>query len=168
MTFVLWMTGRPCSGKTTISKKLEKIIPNLATLDGDSLYEWLGTYDFSRESRIVQNKRVSHLAKLLIKHDVPVCVSMISPYEETRNNARQIIDNKKFYLVYVECDIGVCEKRDIKEMYKQARNGKIKNFTGIDDIFEEPKNPDIIINTNDSTVDECVEKILRFIEEHNT
>ena len=83
MTFVLWMTGRPCSGKTTISKKLEKIIPNLATLDGDSLYEWLGTYDFSRESRIVQNKRVSHLAKLLIKHDVPVCVSMISPYQET-------------------------------------------------------------------------------------
>ena len=122
MSFILWMTGRPCSGKTTISKRLEKLIPNLAVLDGDSLYEWLGPYDFSRESRIAQNKRVSHLAKLLIKHNVPVCVSMISPYEETRNNARRIIDSKKFYLVYVECDPYICEKRDTKQMYKQSRN----------------------------------------------
>lgn len=164
MSIILWMTGRPCSGKTTISRRLEKIIPNLAVLDGDELYNWLGTYEFSRDARIAQNKRVAHLTKLLNKHHVPVCVSVISPYEETRNNAKQIINSNEFFQVYVKCDITECERRDVKGMYKQAREGKIKNFTGIDDIFEEPYNPDIILDTNKESIEESLEKILKFME----
>jgi len=165
MVFVLWMTGRPCSGKTTISKGLERIIPNLAVLDGDALYDWLGTYDFSREARISQNERVAHLAKLLIKHDVPVCVSLISPYQITRDNARKILCNENFFLIYINCNISECEKRDVKGMYKKARAGEIKNFTGIDDVFEEPNNSDLILDAGRYTVEECIKKLLCFLKE---
>lgn len=165
MSFIIWMTGRPCSGKTTIARQLEKSISNLAVLDGDELYRWLGTYEFSREARIAQNKRVAHLAKLLMKHNVPVCVSMISPYNETRINARKIIDSNNFYQIYVKCDFQECEKRDVKGMYKQAKEGKIKNFTGISDIFEEPTNPDLIVNTQVDTIDDSIKKIMLFLKE---
>ena len=161
----MWMTGRPCSGKTTIARQLEKSIPNLAVLDGDELYKWLGTYEFSREARISKNKRVAHLAKLLMKHDVPVCVSMISPYNETRMNAKKIINSEYFYQIYVKCDFQECEKRDVKGMYKQAKEGKIKNFIGIDMPYEEPTNPDLILDTQVDTIDNSIKKIMLFIKE---
>ena len=84
MTFVLWMTGLPCSGKTTIVKKLQQDIPNLAMLDGDELREWLSPKDFSKAGRDEHNKKVAHLAKLLLKHKVPVAVSLVSPYIERK------------------------------------------------------------------------------------
>src|SRR3990172_6875284 len=91
MSFVVWLTGLPCSGKTTIARKLQEFIPNLAVLDGDELREWLSPKDFSREGRNEHNRKVAHLAKLLLKHNVPVTVSLISPYAENRQNARKII-----------------------------------------------------------------------------
>ena len=91
MVFVLWMTGLPCSGKTSIGKKLQEVIPNLALLDGDELREWLSPKDFSKEGRDEHNKKVAHLAKLLLKHDVPVVVSLVSPYILNRENARKVI-----------------------------------------------------------------------------
>ena len=94
--FVLWMTGLPCSGKTTIAKKLQELIPNMAILDGDELREWLSTKDFSREGRNEHNRKVAHLAKLLLSHNVPVVVSLISPFNEHRKYAREIISNDKF------------------------------------------------------------------------
>ncbi|MGI0041640.1 MAG: adenylyl-sulfate kinase, partial [Nitrosopumilaceae archaeon] len=134
LTFVLWMTGLPCSGKTTIIRKLQETIPNLAVLDGDELREWLSPKDFSKEGRDEHNKKVAHLAKLLLKHKVPVGVSLVSPYIENRKNARQIINaGDKFSEVYIKCSLQKCEERDIKGMYKKARAGQIKNFTGLDD-----------------------------------
>jgi adenylylsulfate kinase len=164
LTCVIWLTGRPCSGKTTIARKLEQAIPNLAVLDGDELYEWLGTYDFERESRITQNFKVAHLAKLLQKHNVPVCVSLVSPYDVVRKIAREVINDPKFVLIYVKCSLEKCESRDVKGMYQLAREGKIKNFTGINDIYEIPSSPDFIVDTEQFSIDKCFKKIITFLE----
>ena len=164
MTFVLWMTGLPSSGKTTITRKLAEHIQNLAILDGDELREWLSPKDFSREGRNKHNRKVANIAKLLLKHNVPVGVSLISPYLENREIAKKIIGNNKFFELYVKCSLEKCEERDIKGLYKKARNNEIKNFTGVNDPYEEPPNPDIFIDTEKYTSEECVTKILDFLK----
>ncbi len=164
MPFVLWMTGLPCSGKTTIARKLQEYIPNLAILDGDELREWLSPKDFSKQGRDEHNRKVAHLAKLLLKHNVPVSVSLISPYEENRSLAREIIGNDNFIETYVKCALNVCEERDVKGMYKKARNNEIKSFTGIDDPYDIPKNPELVIETENKSLDESVEQILSFLK----
>jgi len=168
MTFVLWMTGLPCSGKTTIVKKLQDDIPNLAMLDGDELREWFSPKDFSREGRNEHNRKVAHLAKLLLKHNVPAAVSLVSPYIENREKAKEIIEaNEKFVEVYVKCSLDQCEERDVKGMYKKARAGEIKNFTGIDDPYEAPPNPDLVINTENQTLDESAQTIKDYLKNKN-
>lgn len=167
MTFVLWMTGLPCSGKTTIARNLQEHIPNLAILDGDELREWLSPKDFSKEGRDEHNRKVAHLAKLLWKHKVPVSVSLISPYKENRTVAREIIGEGNFIETYVKCPLEVCEKRDVKGMYKKARNNEIKSFTGIDDPYDIPNNPELIIDTENETLEKSVEKILNYLKTKN-
>lgn len=165
MTFVLWMTGLPCSGKTTIVRKLQETIPNLAILDGDELREWFSPKDFSREGRNEHNRKVAHLAKLLIKHKVPVGVSLVSPYIENRESARKIIDaGKQFSEIYVKCSLDQCEERDVKGMYKKARAGEIKNFTGLDDPYEAPPNPDLVVDTEKETLDQSAQRIMDYLK----
>ena len=164
MTFVLWMTGLPSSGKTTIIRKLAEHIQNLAILDGDELREWLSPKDFSREGRNEHNRKVANLAKLLLEHNVPVGVSLISPYLENRETAKKIIGDNKFFELHVKCSLEKCEERDKKGLYKKARNNEIKNFTGINDPYEEPPNPDVFIDTEKYTIEECVSKILDFLK----
>jgi len=168
MTFCIWMTGLPCSGKTSITRKLAEYISNLAILDGDELREWLSPKDFSREARNEHNVRVAHLAKLMIKHNISVTVSLISPYKENRTNAREIIgDGVKFFEVYVNCSLAKCEERDVKGMYKNARSGKIKGFTGIDDPYEAPDNADLVLDTENKSLNESVAEILEFLKSKN-
>lgn len=165
MGFVLWMTGLPCSGKTTILRRMQERVPNLAMLDGDELREWLSPKDFSKEGRDEHNKKVAHLAKLLLKHQVPVGVSLVSPYVENRQNARKIIDaGDQFSEVYVKCSLDQCENRDVKGMYKKARAGEIKNFTGLDDPYEAPENPDFVVDTEKGSVDESVDEIMGYLK----
>lgn len=168
MAFVVWMTGLPCSGKTTIVRAMQKIIPNLAILDGDELREWLSPKDFSKEGRVEHNKKVAHLAKLLLKHNVPVGVSLVSPFIENRSDARKIVaDDSKFFEVYVKCSLDECETRDVKGMYKKARANEIKQFTGISDPYEAPQNPDFVVETDKETLDESVQKLLSFLKSKN-
>ncbi|KAF6243564.1 adenylyl-sulfate kinase [Nitrosopumilus sp. b1] len=168
MTFVLWMTGLPCSGKTTIVKKLQQNIPNLAMLDGDELREWLSPKDFSKAGRDEHNKKVAHLAKLLLKHKVPVAVSLVSPYIENRENARKVVDaGDKFSEVYVKCSLAKCEERDVKGMYKKARAGEIKGFTGIDDPYEAPPNADLVIDAEHETLEESANRIKEYLKSKN-
>ena len=141
------MTGLPCSGKTTLVKRLQKDIPNLAMLDGDQLREWLSPKDFSKEARNEHNKKVAHLAKLLQNHGVSSAVSLISPYAENRKNAREIIGGETFSEVHV---------------YAKARAGEIKGFTGIDDPYEAPENPDLRVNTESDGLDESLRTILNY------
>ena len=164
MTFVLWMTGLSSSGKTTINRKLAEHIQNLAILDGDELREWLSQKDFSREGRNEHNRKVANLAKILFEHNGPVGVSLISPYLENREDAKKIIGDDKFFELYVKCSLEKCEERDVKGLYKKARNNEIKNFTGINDPYEEPLNPDLIVNTEKHTDEECINQILDFLE----
>jgi len=163
MAFVIWMTGLPCSGKTTIARKLQEQISNLAVLDGDELREWLSPKDFSREGRDEHNRKVAHLAKLLMGHEVPVCVSLISPFKGNREQASEVIGNDKFIETYIKCPLGVCEERDVKGMYKKARSGEIKNFTGISDDYDIPSNPELIIETGKNPVEENVKQILDYL-----
>jgi len=161
MGFVLWMTGLPCSGKTTILKKMQEKVPNLAMLDGDELREWLSPKDFSKGGRDEHNRKVAHLAKLLLRHKVPVGVSLVSPYTENRETARRVVDaGGRFSEVYVKCSLDRCEERDVKGMYKKARAGEIRNFTGLDDPYEAPENPDLVVDTEKESLDESVDRIL--------
>mgnify|MGYP001295472248 CR=1 FL=1 len=163
--FILWMTGLPCSGKTTIAKGLQKDIPNLAILDGDELREWFSPKDFSKAGRDEHNKKVAHLAKFLLKHGVPSVVSLVSPYLENRENARKIINaGDQFAECYVKCSLEKCEERDVKGMYSEAKKGKIKGFTGIDAPYEAPKKVDLIINTEHDSVSDSVKKAKDFLK----
>jgi len=166
--FVLWMTGLPCSGKTTIVKELQKDIPNLAMLDGDELREWFSPKDFSKAGRDEHNKKVAHLAKLLLKHGVPSAVSLVSPYKENRDNAREIINSgDQFAECYVKCSVEKCEQRDVKGMYAKARKGEIKGFTGIDDPYDTPLNPDLLIDTEHEPLTVSANKIKDFLKKRN-
>ena len=168
MSFVIWMTGLPCSGKTTISKKLSEQIFNLAILDGDEMRELLSpNEDFSRNGIISHNKKVVNIAKLLLNHNVPVCVSKISPFVENREDARKVLTNYNFLEVYVKCSIDSCEKRDVRGMYKKARDGEISNFIGIHVTYEPPTKPELVVDTENSVIDDSVQKILDYIEKTN-
>ena len=168
MAFVLWMTGLPCSGKTTLSRKLSDKINNLVILDGDELREWLSPKDFSRDARNEHNRRVAHLAKLLLKHNVSVLVSLISPFKENREDARKVIGDNKFIEVYIKCSPSVCEERDVKGMYKKARLNEIKNFTGVNDDYEIPDKPDLTVNTETNSLDECVDQIAEYLGDYKS
>jgi len=126
MNFVLWMTGLPCSGKTSIARKLQKFVPNLAVLDGDELREWLSPKDFSREGRNEHNRKVAYLAKLLLNHNVPVNVSLISPYFENRKLAREIIGDDNFIETYVKCSLDVVRKEMLKACTKRQEIRKLR------------------------------------------
>ncbi|MFB5619219.1 MAG: adenylyl-sulfate kinase [Candidatus Nitrosomaritimum aestuariumsis] len=166
--FVLWMTGLPCSGKTTIVKDLQKDIPNLAMLDGDELREWFSPKDFSKEGRDEHNKKVAHLAKLLLKHGVPSAVSLVSPYLENREKAREIIDaGDQFAECYIKCSLEKCEERDVKGMYAKARKGEIKGFTGIDDPYEAPEKADLVVDTENEPLSQSAEKVKEFLKGRN-
>ena len=157
------MTGLPCSGKTTIARKLQELIPNLVVLDGDELREWLSPKDFSRKGRNEHNRKVAHLARLFLKHNVPVVVSLISPFSKNREFARKIIGDSMFIETYIKCSLSLCEKRDDKGLYKKARLNKIKNFTGVNDGYEIPDNPDLIVNTETDSLDKIIKQIIDYL-----
>lgn len=166
LVFVIWLTGLPCSGKSTIAKELTKHISNLAVLDGDEIRQWFSVTDFSKNGIIENNKRIAHIAKLLSIHNVPVCVSLVSPYHKNREDARKIINNK-FIEVYLKCPQNVCEKRDTKGMYKKARTGLVKNFLGLDNRYQIPKKPEIVVDTEKLSLKESVRIILDHVKNVN-
>ena len=167
MTFIIWMTGLPCSGKTTIAEKLSEHIFNLAILDGDEMRELLSpNEDFSRSDIISHNKKVANISKLLLEHAVPVCVSKINPFAENREDARKILTDYNFLEVYVKCSVDSCEKRDVRGMSKKARNGEIDNFIGIHVTYEPPTKAELIVDTENSTIDHSVQKILDYLNKN--
>ena len=166
----IWLTGLSGAGKTTISVLLQEKLQNMGyriqRLDGDVVRQKL-TPDlgFSKEDRDKNIQRVTFVAELLVKHGVIVLCAFISPYREERRNVRKEIG--RFVEVFVKCPLEVCEERDPKGLYAKARRGEIKNFTGIDDPYEEPENAEIIVDTSKMTLEEEVEKIVTFLQNHN-
>jgi adenylylsulfate kinase len=164
----IWLTGLPCCGKTTIADKVADLLTEkgmlVERLDGDLVRQNLSNdLGFSKKDRNENIRRAIFLAKMLTRNNVVVLASFVSPYEKQRRNARKEI--KHFIEVYVRCPVKICMKRDVKGMYKKALEGKIKHFTGVDDPYEEPKDPELIVDTDIESVDESVGKVLQKIEE---
>lgn len=159
---VIWLTGLSGAGKTTLAhalfKKLNEMEKPVEILDGDVLRQNFFNGGFSKEDRDQHVKRVGYIASLLEKHQVIVICSLISPYRESREIARGLCQN--FIEVYVSTPLNVCESRDPKGLYKNARQGVIKNFTGLDDPYEVPIQPEINIDTSQKSVEQCAEIIL--------
>tara|TARA_B100001939_G_C16744276_1_gene531100 strand:- start:29 stop:559 length:531 start_codon:yes stop_codon:yes gene_type:complete len=163
----VWLTGLPCSGKTTLTEglrdKLSKHGINSLVLDGDILRRTLNSdLGFDLESRNIAMKRVAQLAHMICSQNMNVLVSVISPLEQQRDYAKKVFDNQKnFYEIYISTKLEECEKRDTKGMYKKARNREIKNFTGIDSVYEEPSSPFMSVDTTEYTISESVDLIYK-------
>ena len=164
----IWLTGIPASGKTTISNLLKdyfqkKNIPAII-LDGDEIRKTISKdLGFSPQDRKEHNRRVIEIAKLLVKNNFTAIIPLISPYQETRDLARKEIPN--FVEVYVKASLDTCIKRDPKGLYQKARNGEIQNLTGLQSPYEEPQNPEVILDTEKSTPEQCLQIINKKLEE---
>lgn len=158
---VIWLTGLSGSGKSTIAEGLYKKIQSrgmkVEYLDGDRVRNIFPKTGFSKEERDRHVKRIGFLASMLEKNGVIVVAAFISPYEESRKFVRDLCNN--FVEVHVSTPLEECKRRDIKGLYARAEKGEIKNFTGIDDPYEVPLQPDLRIDTTNITVDEAVNRI---------
>ena len=163
----LWLTGLSGSGKTTIARGVERELRErgclVETLDGDvvrtNLSKGLG---FSREDRDINIRRIGFVANLLSRNGVVALVAAISPYRATRDELRQT--NENFIEVYINAPLEICEERDVKGLYAMARSGEIRAFTGIDDPYEEPLNPDIVCYTLEESIKESIAKVIADLE----
>lgn len=163
---VIWLTGLPGSGKTTIANalfpRLKELGFKVELLDGDTVRKELSPeLGFTKQDREIHARRVVYLSKVLSRNDIISIVSLISPYQEFRRYARNEINvNNNFYEVYVKCSLQTCIERDPKGLYKKALSGEIKDLTGLQDPYEAPENPEIIVDTERQTPEECVNVIL--------
>jgi adenylylsulfate kinase len=165
--FTIWFTGLSGAGKSTLSEAIQERLKsrgrNVEILDGDIVRTHLSKgLGFSKEDRDTNIKRIAFVCSLLTRNGVACISAAISPYRETRAWARGQIGN--FIEVYVKCPIDVCRQRDVKGLYKLADEGKIKGFTGVDDPYEEPEHPELIVETDKETVAESVACILAKLE----
>jgi adenylyl-sulfate kinase len=168
----VWFTGLSGAGKTTVAKEIERQLKNrdlyVQRLDGDIVREHL-TKDlgFSKEDRNKNIRRNTFVAGLLTQNDIVTLCSFISPYRKTRQYAKSEITEKGGFIeVFVNAPLEVCEKRDVKGLYQQAREGKIDNFTGISDPYQSPENPNIELRTDKETIEESAARVVDYLEEH--
>jgi adenylylsulfate kinase len=167
----LWMTGLSASGKSTIAVALEQVLVQRGhaayRLDGDNIRMGLNkNLGFSAEDRAENIRRIGEVAKLFADAGVITLTSFISPYRADRDLVRKLHQDAKlpFIEVYVDCDIAVAEQRDPKGLYKKARAGELKGFTGIDDPYEEPTKPELHLKTHECSVEESVQALLDLLE----
>jgi adenylylsulfate kinase len=171
MRFTLWFMGRPAAGKSTIAKRVESSLRELdipvENLDGDEIRKNLHPdLGFTREDRATNNRRTAFICNLLNRNNIAVVTGMITPFRESQNRAREIVEEDgEFVLVYVNCSLEECERRDPKNLYEQAREDKIPNFTGISHPFQEPHNPDIVVDTEELSLEESHAHVLDRLEE---
>ncbi len=166
----IWFTGLSGSGKSSIARKLEEKLFERGiktyVLDGDNIRHGLNNnLGFSPEDRTENIRRIGEVSKLFVDTGLVVMTAFISPYKEDRNNVRKLLANGEFVEVFVEASIETCEERDVKGLYKKAKAGEIKEFTGISAPYENPDNPELILNTTEETdVNINAEKVLNFLE----
>lgn len=168
-SFIVWFTGLSGSGKSTlannIEEKLHKKRIRTYLLDGDNIRLGLNKdLGFNESSRKENIRRIGEVSKLLVDSGAVVLTSFISPFREDRADVRKLMKQGEFIEVFVKCPVEICERRDVKGLYTKARSGEIKNFTGIDSPYEEPLNPEIIIESGNETIDESANKLIKYIE----
>ena len=165
---ILWFTGLSGAGKSTLAHAVEESLHQQGcrtfVLDGDNVRHGLcGDLGFSREARVENIRRVGEVAKLLMEAGVIALTAFISPYRADRERVRGLVAHGDFVEIYCDTPIEICEKRDVKGLYKKARAGQIGEFTGISSPYEAPDNPELILNTGDATVEECVQGVLEML-----
>lgn len=163
----VWLTGLSGAGKSTIARQLEQELKSrnckVEVLDGDLIRTWLSQgLGFSKKDRDINVRRVGFVANLLSRNGVVVIAATISPYQAIRDEIREI--NKDFVEVHVNAPLEVCEARDVKGLYAKARAGEIKGFTGIDDPYEVPLNPEVVCESGKEAVEESVNKVIGTLE----
>ncbi len=169
---VLWFTGLSGSGKSTLAHAVEEQLHqnglNTFVLDGDNVRHGLcSDLGFSDDDRKENIRRISETAKLLLEAGIITLTSFISPFKAERATARSLIPHGDFIEIHCFCPLTVCEQRDVKGLYKKARLGEIKNFTGISSPYEEPDNPDLKIDTSQLTLEESVQQVIDLLRTRN-
>ncbi|MCY9002308.1 adenylyl-sulfate kinase [Peribacillus frigoritolerans] len=170
-SFILWFTGLSGSGKSTIANMVEGRLHEKGVstyiLDGDNLRNGLNEdLGFSSEDRKENVRRIGEVAKIFVDSGIVVLATFISPYIRDREAVRKKVQQGEFLEIYVKCPLEACEKRDPKGLYKKARIGEITQFTGISAPYEEPVNPEIIIETSQYSIEECVQQIMNFLKDN--
>ncbi|RLG41312.1 MAG: adenylyl-sulfate kinase [Thermoproteota archaeon] len=165
--FVIWLTGLPAAGKTTLARVLAKRLREMGwrveTLDGDEVRRWLSPEaGFSREDRERHLKRVAHVSRLLARNGVAVVASFVSPYRRVRGEVREIVEAEglRFVEVYVRCSVETAMRRDPKGLYRRALRGEIQNMTGVQDAYEEPENPEVVVDSERMSPEEEAEEVI--------
>ena len=166
---VLWFTGLSGSGKSTLAHSLEEKLFQKGcktfVLDGDNVRHGLNSnLDFSEAGRTENIRRISEVSKLMLESGLIVMTAFISPINKDRGEARQLISNEDFIEIYCKASIETCETRDVKGLYRRARAGEITNYTGIDSPYEVPENPELIIDTDNQSLEGSVSTILSFLK----
>ncbi|MGY2575686.1 adenylyl-sulfate kinase [Vibrio sp. C8] len=167
---VLWFTGLSGSGKSTVANAVESKLLSLGKhsylLDGDNVRHGLNKdLGFSDADRIENIRRIGEVAKLFVDSGAIVLTAFISPFISDRQQARELLEEKQFLEVFIDTPLEICEQRDPKGLYKKARKGEIKNFTGIDSEYEAPVNPEIHIATAKKSIEECAELVVKQLAE---
>ena len=168
---ILWFTGLSASGKSTISNAVEQKLFELGhhtyLLDGDNVRHGLNKdLGFSDSDRVENIRRIGEMAKLFADAGLIVLSAFISPFRADRQMVRDLVEEGEFIEIHMSTPLNVCEQRDPKGLYKKARQGEIKNFTGIDSVYEAPEAAEITLNTAECDVDACADKIITYLREH--
>lgn len=169
-SFLVWFTGLSGSGKSTIASALETKLAELGIrtyiLDGDNLRKGLNKdLDFTEAGRVENIRRIGEVSNLMVDAGVVVLSAFVSPFKRDREQVKNLVGANKYVEVFVNCPLEVCEERDVKGLYKKARNGEISNFTGISSPFEHPVIPDVEVESNVLSVEQSVEKVYQNIVE---
>jgi len=166
--FNLWFTGLPLSGKTTIAdevfKELQKFDIPLERLDSKEIRELVPNIGFSRDDRNKHMKRIGHLIQTLQNNSISTVASFVSPYRESRKAIREMVENN--IVVYLKTDVQTCMQRDYKGVYEKALKGEYQNFTGVNDVYEEPQHAEIVIDITNKSVYEATQIIVKYIKEN--
>ncbi len=167
----IWLTGLSGSGKSTIAVELEHaLIENkhqAYILDGDNIRYGLNkNLGFTPEDRTENIRRIGEVAKLFTDANIITIAAFVSPYKEDRNNVRKLLEEGEFIEVYIKCSVEVCEERDTKGLYKKARAGEVKDFTGVSAPYEEPLKPEITIDSSKLSIEESTRTVLNYLEKN--
>lgn len=167
---LIWLTGLSASGKSTIAHAVEKELFDSGirayVLDGDNVRHGLNAnLGFSPEDRKENMRRIAEVARLMVDAGLLVLAAFISPFREDRAAVRKLFDKDDFAEIYIQCSLAECEKRDPKGQYKKARNGIIKNYTGVSAPYEEPEAPELVIDTEKMSLEDSAKAIMKYIED---
>jgi adenylylsulfate kinase len=168
---ILWFTGLPSSGKSTIALSVEKSLYEMGAktmvLDGDNVRHGLcSNLAFSMPDRQENIRRIGEVAKLFIEAGVITMTAFISPLREYRDGVRVLVGGEDFLEIYCDCSVDVCEQRDVKGHYKKARAGQIKEFTGVSSPYEAPQHPEIVLKTDLLSVEQCTEQVIEYLKKN--